>query len=125
MNRAVTIALGLAAAVYAIPVSVSAQEAPPTYLADPGVYKVIFEDERFRVILATWKPGEADKPHSHPVPSVVYSLTNCTNKLTSADGQTRIAKSKAGEARAVPYTASHVAKNIGRSTCRVLFVEHK
>jgi len=73
MIRAVTIALGLAAIAYAIPTAVSAQEAPPMYRADPAVYKLIFEDETFRVVTATWKPDQADKPHSHPVPSVVYS----------------------------------------------------
>jgi hypothetical protein len=27
-----------------------AQTAPPTYQADPDVYKIIFEDQNFRVI---------------------------------------------------------------------------
>jgi hypothetical protein len=125
MIRGALIALGLAAATSALPTAVFAQEAPPAYLADPGVYGVIFEDERFRVIAATWGPGEGDKPHSHPVPSVVYSLNNCTLKLTSASGETTIIHNKAGRANAVPYTASHTAKNIGRATCHVVFVEHK
>ena len=58
-----------------------AQSGQPTYLADPSVYKIIFEDQNFRVISATWPPDGTDKPHTHPVPSVVYFLTDCTQKL--------------------------------------------
>ncbi len=43
--------------------SLFAQNSPPTYQADPSVYKVIFENDNFRVILATWPPGVTDKPH--------------------------------------------------------------
>ena len=39
----------------------AAQNAPPTYQADPDVYKLIFEDQNFRVIAATWKKGTTDK----------------------------------------------------------------
>ena len=49
-----------------------AQSSPPTYQADPSVYKVIFEDDNFRVIAATWKKGTSDKDHAHPSPSVAY-----------------------------------------------------
>jgi hypothetical protein len=43
--------------------------------------KVIFEDQNFRVIAATWKKGTTDTPHSHPLPLVVYPLTDCNAKL--------------------------------------------
>jgi uncharacterized protein involved in exopolysaccharide biosynthesis len=48
----------LSAAAFASVASAAlAQNAPPTYQADPSVYKVIFEDANFRVIEATWKAG--------------------------------------------------------------------
>jgi hypothetical protein len=56
----------------------AAQNAPPTYQGDPDVYKLIFEDQNFRVIAATWKKGITDKAHSHPAP---LSLTRSTNAL--------------------------------------------
>ena len=34
-----------------------AQTAPPTYQGDPDVYKVIFEDQNFRVIAVNRKKG--------------------------------------------------------------------
>jgi len=102
-----------------------AQNAPPTYEADPSVYKVIFEDQAFRVIAATWKAGVSDKSHSHPVPSIVYSVTDCALKLTSADGKTVNLNPKAGTSMAVPITASHNAQNVGSTDCQVVLVERK
>jgi len=48
----------------------SAQESPPTYKADPDVFKLVFEDTSFRIISATWQPGQTDEPHSHLAVSV-------------------------------------------------------
>ncbi len=102
-----------------------AQSSPPTYQADPSVYKLVFEDQNFRVITGTWAPGVADKPHAHPVPSVAYALTDCTLQLTSADGKTVTLTPKAGSVNTVPVTASHTAHNVGPAECRTVFVERK
>jgi quercetin dioxygenase-like cupin family protein len=102
-----------------------AQSSPPTYQADPDVYKVIFEDENFRVIAATWRKGTRDKDHSHPLPSVGYAVTDCSLKVIAPDGKSRDVNSKAGSANAVPTTQSHHAENVGASDCQVVFVERK
>ncbi len=125
MNRCSTLALSTMALLSIASSAAVAQNAPPTYQADPSVYKVIFEDQNFRVIAATWKKGEHDKVHSHPVPSIVYSLTDCVIRLYAADGKTRDVTNKAGTAQAVPITPSHSAENIGPGECRLLFVERK
>jgi len=125
MIRRTALVLSLAAVIYVAPSVASAQLAQPYYVADPGVYKVVFEDPIFRVVEATWRPGQIDKPHSHLIPSVAYPLNNCSLKLTSADGTTRVINNKAGHAQAVPFTASHTAQNVGKSACRVLFFERK
>src|SRR5581483_798196 len=80
-----TLALSALAFLSMAPTLAMAQDAPPTYKADPSVYKIIFEDQNYRVIAALRKKGAHDKPHSHPVPSVVYFLTDCNDKLTGAD----------------------------------------
>jgi hypothetical protein len=100
-----------------------AETAPPTFQGDPDVYKVIFEDQNFRVIAATWKKGSADKPHSHPVP--FNALDDCTIRAHNPDGSTRDINSKAGTAFAGPVTASHTAENTGPADCHALFVERK
>lgn len=101
------------------------QSAEPTFKADPDVYKVIFEDANFRVIEVNRKKGVHDKAHGHPVPSIVYSLTDCKTKQYAADGKTTEGETKAGSARAVPVTASHSAENIGSTDCKQIFVEKK
>ena len=105
--------------------SAAAQDAPPSYQADPTTYKVVFEDQNFRVIAATWKKGATDKPHSHPLPFVVYALDDCTVRVHNPDGTTRELKNKAGVASAGPITSSHTAENAGDSDCRALLVERK
>jgi hypothetical protein len=102
-----------------------AQNAPPTYQGDPSVYKVIFEDGNFRITEALRKIGVHDKSHSHPVPSVVYNLTDCKTKLYDADGKTRETERKAGTADAVPVIASHSAENVGAADCKQIFFEKK
>src|SRR5262245_27252755 len=102
-----------------------AQTAPPTYQGEPDVYKVIFEDQNFRVIAATRKKGVHDKAHGHPVPSVVYNVTDCMTKIYAADGKTSDIPGKAGTANAVPVTASHSAENVGPDDCQQIFVERK
>lgn len=102
-----------------------AQTAEPTYKGDPSVYKVIFEDANFRVIEGTRKKGVHDKVHSHPVPFVVYSVTDCKTKLYAADGKTTEIDSKAGTATALPAIASHSAENTGNADCKQIFFEKK
>ena len=103
----------------------AAQSAPPSYEADPSVYKVIFEDQSFRVISATWKKGVTDKQHSHPVAFVTYALDDCTVKVHNPDGTTRELKVKTGEAHPGSTTMSHAAENITNADCHGLLIERK
>jgi hypothetical protein len=116
--------LGLSMAMIWI-ASAAAEDSPPSYQADPSTYKVIFEDQNFRVIAATWKKGATDKPHSHPLPFVVYALDDCTVRVHNSDGTSRELKNKAGVASAGPITSSHTAENTGDADCRALLVERK
>jgi hypothetical protein len=125
MKRCITLALSATALLSVTSFAALAQTAPPTFQADPEVYKVIFEDQNFRVIAATWPKGLHDKAHSHPGPSIVYSLTDCVIRLHAPDGTTRDFNNKAGAAQAAPMTPSHTAENVGPGKCRLLFVERK
>jgi hypothetical protein len=128
MNKSATLALStmtLLCLGATSPTVAVAQNAPPTYQGDPDVYKVIFEDQNFRVISATRKKGVHDKPHGHPLPSVIYFVNDCTTKQYAADGKTTEGTSKAGTAMAVPIIASHSAENIGPADCVQIFVERK
>jgi Cupin domain len=125
MKRKWKLLLGVAALTVASSSGAFAQNAPPSYQADPSIYKVIFEDANSRVVLGTWAPGAGDKPHSHTAGSIAYALTDCTLELTSAEGKTMTLHPKAGEANAVPATASHTSRNAGPAECRVVLYERK
>jgi hypothetical protein len=119
------ITLGAAMLIGLAPTGASAQTVEPTYKADPSVYKVIFEDANFRVIAIDRKQGVKDKAHSHPVPGIIYNITDCKAKLTTPDGKSRENDGKAGTASATPVVASHQAENIGTTDCKQVIVEKK
>jgi len=122
-----TLALGAMALVSLASSAAMAQNAPPSYEGDPDVYKVIFEDQNFRVIDAIRKKGVHDKLHSHPVPSIVYHLTDCTSLVYGPDGKPTVSPSnrKAGTAQTVSITPAHSAENVGPEDCHQIFVERK
>ena len=105
--------------------SAAAQNSPPSYQADPSVYKVIFEDANFRVIEAVRKVGVKDKPHSHPLPGIIYNVTDCPSKLYTPDGKVVENNGKAGMAGPTPIVASHQAENVGTADCKQILVEKK
>src|SRR6516162_9709542 len=122
-----TLALGATAFVSLASSAAMAQNAPPSYEGDPDVYKVIFEDQNFRVIDSIRKKGVHDKLHSHPVPSIVYHLTDCTSLSYGPDGKPTGSPSnrKAGTAQTGSITPAHSVENVGPEDCHQIFVERK
>ena len=120
-------ALGIALVIATIagPDKSVSQEAPPAHIASPEIYKVLFESDLMRVLLATWQPGQKDKWHSHPPTSVFY-ITDCHARVFLSDGSqlelTR--KANTGRARDEPVL-SHIFQNIGDEVCRMVFTELK
>ncbi|HEX9137336.1 MAG TPA: hypothetical protein VF905_10390 [Nitrospirota bacterium] len=104
---------------------VVAEDVAPSYKASPDVYKVITENEHFRVIMATWKPGQRDKMHSHEGPLVGYRLTDCNLKVYNPDGSAKAREAKRGEALFNPVIAAHSVENVGSSDCQLVIVEKK
>jgi hypothetical protein len=109
--------LGLAAPVLA-------DDAPPSFDANPDVYKVLAENDEMRVVLATWKPGQIDKSHSHPM-AAVYTIKDCNARIATPDGKVREVSLKAGTARVNPAVPSHTFENIGKTECQQVLVERK
>jgi hypothetical protein len=71
------------------------ENAPPSYVADPAVYKKIGENDQFLVIAVTRPAGKRDAWHSH-LPLAVYYLTDCDTRIYTPDGKTRENKAQAG-----------------------------
>lgn len=106
---------------------VAAGGAPSADKASPDVYKVLAENAQFRVLEATWQPGQEDNFHSHPGDRVSLIQTNCKLRLTKPDGSYRDAKPKAGKVvvRTGKPVKSHKAKNMGDKVCVIRIVELK
>ena len=95
--------------------------------ASPDVYKVLTENDQWRVIEATWQPGQEDNFHFHPADRVSLYQTDSKLRLTKPDGTYKDASPKAGiaKARTGKPVKSHKAKNIGDTVCVIRIVELK
>ncbi len=89
----------------------------------PGVYKLLFENERIRVLEITFKPGDKIASHSHP-DHVIYVLSEGALKITRADGKITEVNAKPGQ---VMWTAAetHSAVNPGKTELKAIIVELK
>jgi hypothetical protein len=124
------LAFGFAALTCSVLVSTQpslAENAPIAPQVSPDVYKIIAENDQFRVLEATWQPGQEDNFHSHPADRVSLIQTNCKLRLTKPDGTYRDAKPIAGKVRVRTGkpVASHKAKNMGDNVCVIRIVELK
>ncbi|WP_226874087.1 cupin domain-containing protein [Microbispora sitophila] len=91
-------------------------------LTDPGLYRVIFENERVRVLEYKDRPGDKTSPHVHP-DSVMITLTSFRRRLTTEGRQVDLAL-EAGQARWLG-AQEHAGENIGDTPTHSVFVELK
>ncbi len=124
-------ALLLPAAVFGAGLAAHAQVALPQSAnlhadeASPDVYKLLEEDEHFRVLLATWKPGQSDAWHTHHGDLVNYALTDCKLEGQIPDGRSGAFERRQGEAGFNAKGSIHKVKNVGAGDCVLLIVERK
>jgi hypothetical protein len=91
-------------------------------VTNPDHYKVIFENERVRVLEYQDHPGEHTTPHAHP-DSVMYTLSAFRRRLVSGDVQREV-ELDAGTVGWLPAQKHH-GENIGETATHVIFVELK
>ena len=89
----------------------------------PHIYKVLFENERVRVLEVTMQPGDSSEMHSHP-DYFVYMLTDCKVRFTEPSGETAELELPAG-ATIWRNAEEHATENVGGTTLRALFFEPK
>lgn len=100
-----------------------AQDAART---NPRSYKVVFENDRVRVLEYVSRPGLGlcgRGRHSHPAHLNVL-LTDSKAKITTAEGKTFFSQKKAGDVF-WEDAATHTVENIGGSGVRAYMVELK
>lgn len=95
---------------------------PDPTVTDPDKYKVIFENDRVRVLEYRDEPGAKTSPHDHP-DSVMYVLSAFDRRLTSNDASREVSL-KPGDVRWLD-AQSHSGENIGDTPTHVIFVELK
>jgi beta-alanine degradation protein BauB len=95
--------------------------ADPTQ-SDPDKYKVVFENDRVRVLGYRDKPGDRTSPHRHP-DSVMYTLSAFERRLIHGDQQ-RDVQLQAGRVNWIA-AQEHSGENIGTTESHSIFGELK
>lgn len=101
----------------------SAKVALDPVKVDPAHHKVMFENDRVRVLRVKFKAHDKTKQHEHPNGVAIY-LTNTKAKFTLADGKTREGGGKRGE---VTWAAAenHSVENTAAKPADIILVELK
>jgi quercetin dioxygenase-like cupin family protein len=89
---------------------------------NPEHYRLVFENDRVRVLEYTDEPGTTTTPHDHP-DSVMVTLTDFHRRLHSADAHMDVAM-VAGKAQWLP-AQRHFGENTGETPTHVLLIELK
>ncbi|MEO6604038.1 MAG: hypothetical protein ABIN55_00345 [Aeromicrobium sp.] len=89
---------------------------------NPDLYKVVFENDRVRVLEYLDQPGDSTTPHSHP-DSVMVTLSSFNRRLTLGDQQREVSL-EAGLATWLP-AQTHKGENIGDTETHTIFIELK
>ncbi len=87
-----------------------------------NVYKLLNENETFRVLEVVFKPGDTAKMHHHPE-HAVYAVKGGKLRLTS-EGKTDDIEIKEGSVIFLK-AQNHEATNIGDTTVELIVVENK
>jgi len=97
--------------------------ADPT-ATDPDKYKVIFENDKVRVLEYRDRPGDRTAPHHHP-DFVLYALSSFRRTLTfPLEGKEVTRDVKAGDVLWANDQV-HIGANVGNSETHVIMVEMK
>jgi hypothetical protein len=89
---------------------------------DPELYRVLFENDRVRVLEYRDRPGDATHVHGHP-DSVMVTLATFS-RVISAGGREIPVELHAGEARWLD-AQEHQGRNVGDTESHAVFIELK
>jgi len=89
----------------------------------PHVYKVLFENDRVRLLEVRMKPGDESAMHSHP-DYLLYALSGGKVRLTEGSGESAEVEIAAGDTM-WPEAEEHSALNTGTTELVATFFELK
>ena len=90
---------------------------------DGDKYKVVFENDKVRVLEYRDLPGEKTHQHRHP-DFVLYAVNAFKRKIILPDGKEMIREFKGGEIM-WSNSQTHIGENIGTTPTHVIMVEMK
>jgi len=88
-----------------------------------GMYKLLYENDRIRVMEVTFNPGQKIAPHSHP-DHFVTVLNPGTIAIYKPDGSSSVNKLTTEQIIWIP-AETHWAENTGKTKIRLLVTELK
>jgi predicted metal-dependent enzyme (double-stranded beta helix superfamily) len=106
-------------------------EALDALTAAPAYHRLLFENDRVRVLEVRIGPGHFVPVHTHRWPSVVYTLCSGDFVRRDADGSVTFDSRQATSASAIPEAQwlgplpPHSVENVGSSEIRLFTVELK
>jgi len=109
MHRRLSLLL-LAAALVAT-ASLAGAPAQDPLTVGPGIYRLVLENERVRVLEARFQPGQKIGPHAHPDHVVVVTSPGKL-VVTAASGKTQEIDGKVGDTFFIA-AQTHSAQNVG------------
>lgn len=89
----------------------------------PHVYKVLFENDRVRMLEVKMQPGDSSDMHSHP-DYAFYLLAGGEVRFTSPSGETAELELPEG-ATMWREAEEHATENVGGTAIHALFFEPK
>ena len=89
----------------------------------PHIYKVLFENERVRILDVSMRPGDRSEIHSHPA-YWVYLLSGGKVRFTAPSGETAEVDLPTG-ASMWREAEEHSTENVGGTAIHALFCEPK
>lgn len=119
MRKTIRVLLGLAALALSAAAS-RAQDPLPLY---PENYRLLFENDRVRVLDFQLRRGATEKSHHHPA-HVAYILVPMKIRFTLPDGSTKLREAKAGDVL-FSEEVTHASENIGQTDAHGILVELK
>lgn len=101
-----------------------AESSPPSFVASPEIFKVISENERYRIIEVTLNAGQRSQVYAAPMRGV-YFVTDCALLRHQPDIKSRESFDAAGRAAVKDAISSQSTENVGKSICKFVTFESK
>ena len=93
-------------------------------MTDPGMHKVLVDNETITATEVTYGPGQKTNSHTHPA-AFLYAFTEGSLFVTNGDGTTETFVLKPGDSAYLAPQGPHVTVNNGKKPVKILLIELK